>query len=130
MPGTARDMAKLSNRPAVAAMNDAQITAWLRDPANAAASREMGRAYLGQLVDRYDGNPALALAAYNAGPGRLEGGRDKAGVYHPGWLKTIGDPRTGGITADAWVAALPFSETRTYLLSVLPDAYARLKRGG
>ena len=51
---------------------------------------------------RYGANPALATAAYNAGPHRV----DK-------WLPASPMP------ADVWIATIPFRETRDYVRRVL-----------
>lgn len=67
----------------------------------------VGRDYLGAMTARYD-NPALVLAAYNAGPGQV----DK-------WIAQNGDPRTGQVSTADWAAKIPFSETQKYVANGL-----------
>lgn len=57
-------------------------------------NRALGQAYYRDMLRRFDGNPLMAAAAYNAGPGRVENIIRKHG--------------------DDWVAHLP-AETRDYV---------------
>lgn len=78
----------------------------------------VGRDYLGAMTARYD-NPALVLAAYNAGPGQT----DK-------WIQQYGDPRTSVISTSDWAAKIPFSETNKYVangLQQLGSAHAEVQ---
>jgi len=65
------------------------------DPTDPAQAIEAGAKYLRAQLDRFGGDPAKALAAYNAGPGAVE--------------------RFGGVP--------PYAETQNYVQSVL--GYAR-----
>ena len=63
----------------------------------------LGTHYLGRMLERFDGNPVLATAAYNAGPNRVSS-----------WL-----PTDNNLPADVWVDSVPFRETRKYIRRVL-----------
>lgn len=62
-----------------------------------------GTSYLRQMLDKHAGNPILATAAYNAGPGAVKR-----------WL-----PETDALPADVWVESIPYKETRGYVKNVL-----------
>ena len=64
--------------------------------------------HLRVLLDKYDGAERLALAAYNAGPGRVNQ-----------WVKQYGDPRHPDVDPVDWVEIIPFSETRNYVQRIL-----------
>ena len=66
----------------------------------------LGSAYLNKLLQRYNGSPVLAAAAYNAGPHRVSR-----------WL-----PTGHSVPASLWAERIPFKETRNYVRRVL--AYA------
>ncbi|MGE4407828.1 transglycosylase SLT domain-containing protein [Pseudomonas sp.] len=103
MPGTARDMAAELGLP----YDETRLT---RD---AEYNKRLGSAYLSKLLERYDGHQALALAAYNAGPGKVDE-----------WLKAHGDPRRGEIDAAGWIQKIPYPETRDYTRNILDDLQA------
>lgn len=68
----------------------------------------LGSAYLAELLARFDGEPALALAGYNGGPNNVRR-----------WLAAYGDPRKGDLSLNDWVESIPFAETRNYVQRVL-----------
>lgn len=67
----------------------------------------VGRDYLGAMTARYN-DPALVMAAYNAGPGQVDQ-----------WIKKFGDPRAGQISTQDWVSKIPFAETQNYVVNGL-----------
>ena len=70
---------------------------------NPSTNIQLGAAYLARLLQRFDGNVALAVASYNAGEGavsRWRAARPEAEL-------------------DRWVEEIPLSETRGYVKRVL-----------
>ena len=81
---------------------------------------KIGIAYLEELSERYDGNPILMAAAYNAGPSRADR-----------WIQLLGDPRNSKVDLVQWVESIPFEETRNYVMRVsesLPNYKVRLNK--
>jgi soluble lytic murein transglycosylase len=72
-----------------------------------------GSAYLKELYARYHGRLDLALAAYNAGPSRVDE-----------WLRRPRSPQD----PDLFVESIPFKETRSYVRRIMLNCweYARL----
>jgi soluble lytic murein transglycosylase len=70
----------------------------------------LGRSYIEQLIEDFGGSYALAVAGYNAGPGRVRQ-----------WLRDFGDPRGRDIAMVDWIEMIPFTETRIYVQRVLEN---------
>ena len=94
MPSTARSVARQMHLRAPITV------ASLQSPA---LNLSLGAHYVGSLLERFHGNPALALASYNAGAGAVRR-----------WLRAHGDD-----DLDAFVEEIPIAETRGYVKRVL-----------
>lgn len=93
LPSTARVVARR------AGMNT-PTSSDLYDPST---NIRLGSFHLAWLVQRYDGQAPLAIAAYNAGEHRVDR-----------WIKD-----TDGTPTDVWIERIPFHETRNYVKNVL-----------
>jgi soluble lytic murein transglycosylase len=79
---------------------------------NPEVSLEFGTRYLRDMSDRFGGRIERALAAYNAGPHRVDA-----------WTATRPD-----VSAEEFVETIPFTETRGYVTSILAmtERYRRI----
>ena len=109
MPGTARS---------VASMLGLRYSPW-ELTSSPEYNISLGRAYIGSMLTRFAGSYILALAAYNAGPTRVDQ-----------WLTSNGDPRTSGEAAIDWIELIPFSETRNYVQRCLENLQVYRARAG
>ena len=98
MPATAARTARRAGLPvSTAALTD--------DPGYNA---ELGARHIEELLARFDGSRLLAIAAYNAGAGRIDE-----------WIDRFGDPRDPGVDVVDWIEQIPFGETRNYVQRVI-----------
>ncbi|WP_298717970.1 transglycosylase SLT domain-containing protein [uncultured Oceanisphaera sp.] len=94
MPATARETARKHG------IGDYQHPA---DVYRAEVNVQLGSSYFSELLERYDNNRIPAIAAYNAGPSRINR-----------WLNN-----SGSRPMDVWVENIPYRETRGYVQNVL-----------
>jgi soluble lytic murein transglycosylase len=92
MPATAKRLAAQLDMPLGNSTRVLDVSTNLR----------LGMSYLRRMIERF-GHQASALAAYNAGPGRVAG-----------WL-----PRDRDMDADVWAETIPFHETRNYVQNIM-----------
>ena len=93
MPATANLAARRAKLPKVGPGD-------LKTPAKNIA---LGSYHLAWLIQRYNGQRPLAIAAYNAGEHRIDR-----------WIKG-----NEGMAIDTWIESIPFKETRNYVKNVL-----------
>ena len=72
-----------------------------------------------ELLDQFGGSMPLAVAAYNAGPTRVQD-----------WLASNGDPRTDATDMIDWIELIPFGETRNYVQRVIENLVIYRAQGG
>ncbi|MGN6203208.1 MAG: lytic transglycosylase domain-containing protein [Solirubrobacterales bacterium] len=94
----ARGLMQITPEAAATIARNSEATSFeLKDLGDPEINIRYGTFLLHELLDRYDGDEAAALAAYNAGPGNAD--------------------KWGG--ADLTVTEIPFPETRAYVEEVL-----------
>src|SRR5690606_12999642 len=90
MPGAAKLLARQHGQ----SYSKSRLTS---DPAY---NLRLGSAHIQDLVKDFNGSYIMAIAGYNAGPGRSNQ-----------WMKRFGDPRVGVIDPVDWIELIPFTET-------------------
>ncbi len=109
MPGTARQVAPTIN----VSYSQPRLTT------DTSYNLNLGQAYMAKMLQRFGGSTVLALAAYNAGPNRVEE-----------WMRNSGRPRGDLFLAIDWIEQIPYAETRNYVQRILENLQVyRLRLG-
>jgi hypothetical protein len=103
MPDTAREVSS-SLDLGLENLRNEELQARLTDDPE--LNKTLGIEYYRQQLATFR-ETELALAAYNAGPGRVRQ-----------WIELNGDPRTDEVTMEEWVNRIPFKETKNYVKSI------------
>ncbi len=110
MPATAKEVARKKG----------MIPNTARLSTDAKYNVTLGSSYLKQMLDRYNNSYPLAIAAYNAGPGRS----DK-------WKVKFGDPKNmSDENFIDWSESLPIYETRNYVQRVMEGMHVYRSKFG
>lgn len=104
----ARGLMQLLPSTAKHVVRESGISADADDLYNPDNNVKLGTAYIEELLGDFNGSLPLAIASYNAGPGRVRQ-----------WLDKMGDPRGGAMDPIDWIERIPFNETRNYVQRVM-----------
>jgi len=97
MPRTARDVAKkLGIRYAESKLDEPSYNI------------RLGTSFVQEQIEHFEGSYILALAGYNAGPGRVKE-----------WIEQFGDPRSPNVDPIDWIELIPIQETRNYVQRII-----------
>ena len=77
---------------------------------DASYNARLATAYVADETDLFGGSYIMAIAGYNAGPGRVKE-----------WVGKIGDPREPSVDPIDWVEMLNIDETRDYVKKVMSN---------
>ncbi len=106
-PANAFGLMQLLHGTARQVANGSGLKVKARDLYDPEINIRLGLQYLKGLLDRYDGRLYLALAAYNAGPHRVDQ-----------WLLDFPDA-----DEEEFIEMIPFSETRNYVKNILRNYF-------
>ncbi len=99
LPGTARETARKAHMPyASSRLFEADYNI------------AIGSLYLHRMINAFSGSYVLAIASYNAGPGRIEE-----------WVGSFGRPGNDVRQTVDWIETIPNAETRNYVQHVLEN---------
>jgi soluble lytic murein transglycosylase-like protein len=115
--GTAREMAGAIGRADLLDLSDADLKETLKTDHD--VNYQLGLAYWRKQLTDFDGNVALAAAAYNAGPGKAREWQRKA-------IEKFGE----GFSASELTSVVSYAETRNYIQDVFARAGGKLAGAG